>query len=998
MADEQRREAVQEFAKATGGAAPPAGQKVSGFKPSDDLIKLWWDHQQHVAMQGSDLGFQAKDTTLPVTGRLVTVDITAAGKGEDILDALGTLGLTNATAFGKRVSGQLPIDSIDELAKLAGIHAAMPAYATTSVGSVTSQGDAAMRAADARAQFAVSGTGITVGILSDSFDTGPGSYADDVASADLPAGISILADFANGSDEGRAMAQLVHDVAPGSSLAFHTAFNGIADFAQGIIDLKNAGAKVITDDVFYLAEPMFLHGTLAQTVDQVVSEGVAYLSSAGNFGVKSYEAPYRPAPTSAFPHALPFTYQSLHDFDASAATDVAQRFTVNNNESVWLTFQWADPFFSDTGVGAATDLDLLIFSETGNLQAASTTNNIGGDPVEIVFLRNTSGTTQAYDLVLGKFTGPDPTHIKYIDLSAGRFSEHHTFSGAAWGHASTDSAIAVGAAYYQQTPAFGTTPPVVELSSSVSGAPILFDTAGVRLATPLDPDRVDISAPDGADTTFFGSDSDGSGFPNFFGTSASAPHAAAVAALMLEANATLTPAQLYGALEQTAIDMDNPYTSGFDTGKDRATGSGLVDAFVAVGSITSGPTTVFPGTPGDDNYCGASGGDQAAGFVNDLMTGQGGNDCFSPKGGVDTVFGGPGTDALDYSATSVVFGAPPAGAVINLASGVSTDPWGNADFTLELENAQGTELGDWLVGTEADNNTLTGLGGADTAVGLAGNDTLDLGAGNDQGYGYAGNDTVLGGVGNDTAYGSEGTDSLTGGADNDLLVGGTDNDTAYGEAGNDLMFGEGGDDSLNGADGDDVADGGSGNDTIDLGPGNNFGFAGAGIDTVIGNSGQDVLFGQGDNDSLSGGDALDNLLGGAGNDTLDGGGAGDNILGEPGDDSLLGGGGNDVLDGGPGVDQLFGQAGSDTFVHRTGEGSGNSATPDVIADFQGAGGGGFPEDDFLFLDVLAGGATFAPAGGGLAADVWKLTDGAVTEYLKITGVTSLVLGVDYGFF
>jgi Ca2+-binding RTX toxin-like protein len=448
------------------------------------------------------------------------------------------------------------------------------------------------------------------------------------------------------------------------------------------------------------------------------------------------------------------------------------------------------------------------------------------------------------------------------------------------------------------------------------------------------------------------------------------------------------------SVQDTTVTLEGSFPGSFQVTPSPTGGP----AFTTITYDGIGPTTIFPGTPGNDNYCHANGGDQAPGFVNDSMTGLAGNDCFSPKGGVDTVFGGTGVDTLDYSAASVVFGAPPAGAVINLASGVSTDPWGNADFTLELENAQGTEHGDWLVGTEGDGNTLTGLGGNDTAVGLAGNDTLDLGAGNDQGYGYAGNDTITGGVGNDTAYGSEGTDSLTGGADNDLLVGGPDNDTVYGEAGNDLMFGEGGDDSLNGADGDDVADGGDGNDTIDLGPGNNFGFAGAGIDTVIGNSGQDVLFGQGDNDSLSGGEALDNLLGGLGNDTLDGGGAGDNLLGEAGDDVIYGGGGNDVLDGGPGIDQLFGQAGSDTFVHRTGEGSGNSATPDVIADFQGAGGGGFPEDDFLFLDVLAGGATFAPAGGGLAADVWKLTDGAVTEYLKITGVTALVLGVDYGFF
>ena len=1001
MASEKTTQAITEFAQAIGAALPAAGKKATDLKVDDDLITLWWQHRQYVITQGTDQGFKPDAVNIPAKAGYVTVDVTAEGSGAQILQSLLTLGMRDATAFGKLVSGQLPIESIDDLAKLPGVHTAAPSYAITQAGSATSQGDAAMNADDARATFGVNGSGVTVGVMSDSFDTSPSadSYANDVASGDLPAGVVVLDDsFADGSDEGRAMAQLVHDVAPGAGLAFHTAFGGIADFAQGIIDLKNAGAKVIVDDVIYFAEPMFLDGTIAQAVNTVAAQGVAYFSSAGNQSNKSYEAPYRAVPTSASPYVLPYVYQSVHDFDPGAGVDATQRFTLNANQTILLSFQWADPFFTDTGVGASTDLDIFIYDTAGALLTGGLDINVGGNPVEFVALTNTSATTQSYDLIIGNYEGPNPTHIKYVDFQSANFTEHKTNSGASFGHASAEGGEGVGAARYQQTPPFGTNPPLLESFSSLGGAPILFNTSGVRLATPLNPDRVDITAPDGTDTTFFGSDTDGTGFPNFFGTSAAAPHAAAVGALMLDANGALTPTQIYNALEQTAIDMDNPNTAGFDTGKDIATGYGLVDALAAVNAINATHTTIFPGTAGDDNYCGVNGGDQAAGFVNDSMTGQAGNDCFSPKGGVDTVFGGPGTDLLDYSAASVVFGAPAVGAVINLASGVSTDPWGNADFTLELENAQGTELGDWLVGTEADNNVLTGLGGNDTAVGLGGNDTLDLGAGNDQGYGYTGNDTITGGAGNDTVYGSEGTDSLTGGTDNDLLVGGADNDVAYGEGGNDLMFGEGGADALIGGDGDDVADGGDGNDAIDLGPGNNFGFAGAGNDTVIGNSGQDVLFGQGDADYLVGGEALDNLLGGPGNDTLEGGGAGDNILGEAGDDVLIGGLGNDVLDGGAGIDQSFGQAGNDTFVHRSGQGSSNSATPDVVADFLGAGGGGFPEDDFLFLDVLAGGATFAPAGGGLAADVWRLTDGAVTEYIKITGVTALVLGVDYGFF
>ena len=78
------------------------------------------------------------------------------------------------------------------------------------------------------------------------------------------------------------MAEIVHDVAPGAEIAFNTADFGQAAFAQGIVDLSNIGCQVIVDDIYYLAEPYFQDGIIAQAIDKVVKEGVTYFSAAGN--------------------------------------------------------------------------------------------------------------------------------------------------------------------------------------------------------------------------------------------------------------------------------------------------------------------------------------------------------------------------------------------------------------------------------------------------------------------------------------------------------------------------------------------------------------------------------------------------------------------------------------------------------------------------------------------------------------------------------------------
>ncbi|MBF2013934.1 MAG: S8 family serine peptidase [Rivularia sp. T60_A2020_040] len=566
-----------------------------------DLISLQEEYESSLKQDNDDEAFlQSSNLSLPVMeNNLVVIDAVASGDIETLLADLQKLGMQNASSFGSIVSGLFPIESIEQLASLDSLKFAKPAIAITNVGATTSQADAAMNADIARSVFGVDGTGVTVGVLSDSYDYLGGAAAD-VASGDLPGvgnprytkPVKVLQDYLNedASDEGRAMLQLVHDVAPGAELAFRTAFLGQADFANGILELANvAGSDVIVDDIIYFAEPMFQDGIIAQAVDTVVANGVSYFSAAGNYGRNAYESAFNP---SGFRLD---GFGEFHDFDPGADVDTLQSITVPQGSRFSISFQWDSPFFSVSGgAGSPNDLDIFVFDSTGRFVLdGSDDPNISGDPLEVFsFFNDGSYGTDQFNIAISNFNGPNPNLMKYVVLgSSTTINEFDTASGTLYGHANANGAQAVGAASYQDTPRFGTNPPILEDFSASGPTPILFKTDG----TPTNElrQKPEIVAPDGTNTTFFQSDTDGDGFPNFFGTSAAAPHAAAVAALMLEAAPGTSPADIYTALENTALDMDDPSTPGFDTGFDNASGFGLIQADKVLQQLVGNPNPIF---------------------------------------------------------------------------------------------------------------------------------------------------------------------------------------------------------------------------------------------------------------------------------------------------------------------------------------------------------------------------------------------------------------------
>jgi hypothetical protein len=450
----------------------------------------------------------------------------------------------------------------------------------TGEGKVGDQADLILESARVRTSVpnGYDGGGVTVGVLSDSFNR-QGGAADDVASGDLP-NVKVLKEGPEDSDdEGRAMLQLVHDVAPGAKLAFASAFFGEADFAQQIRNLANpdkGNADVICDDIFYFEEPMFQDGPINQAIDDVVQAGIPYFALAGNLGRQAYES----TNISFVNDNIDGNFTTYYDFDPGPGADDRQRITIDNGSTVKLTLQWDDPFFTTNGV--KTDLDILLLK--GNqVVAESTDNNLQNQtPSEFFSFTNdtaTTGTTK-FDVVIRGVAGQVPGRIKYVNYGANSsspitFNEFATSSPTAVPHAGAPLAIGVGAVPYhnQRSP---------ESFTSAGPRTILFNANGSRMLTPDVRAAPVIASIDGVNTTFFGRDfaGDVDKFPNFFGTSAATPNAAAVAALMLDANPNLTPEQIRVRLQNTATDIG-------DNGFDPLTGSGLINAYDAIfGSAT----------------------------------------------------------------------------------------------------------------------------------------------------------------------------------------------------------------------------------------------------------------------------------------------------------------------------------------------------------------------------------------------------------------------------
>lgn len=533
--------------------------------------------------------------------------------------ALKNVGMdvTSTSAPYGIVYGFVPVSALPTIAGMPQLLSVTPGYKpnANSVGVAVNQAQSALNAGTVTQQTGLDGTGVTVGVLSDSVSVFQGGLADSVRTGDLPSNVLNLKEGpTTGEDEGRAMLEQIHDIAPGSSLAFASAFvGGQTGFADSITALATqAKASVIVDDVNYLGEPFFQDGVISQAINNVTTNNnVTYLSSAINASTgNGYLSNFRGVQANV-PGLGAGRYMNF----APSGTAVTQLPITTNTDGVIIGFQYDQPFKTQQPIGSTTDvtsdLDFYVLDAAGNIVAASTSNNLAThEPFEAVQIPSAG----SYTVVVQVFSGPDPGHIEFTRFGNGpdnalavsqQFgSAGGTYYPSSVGHNAAANTIGVGAVPWWAAPPFlGTNPLNSEGFSSAGPSMTVLNPDGTPkyaagATVPITQNPV-VSGTDGNNTSFFipGFIIDTSNppfpgqpatptnlsqnLPSFFGTSSAAPNVAAVVALMKQRNPGLTSSQVRAGLIAGARPLNGQAAGTWN----QQGGYGLVDAVSALAAV-----------------------------------------------------------------------------------------------------------------------------------------------------------------------------------------------------------------------------------------------------------------------------------------------------------------------------------------------------------------------------------------------------------------------------
>ena len=505
-------------------------------------------------------------------GNQVEVDITAEATSQ-LLAQIAGLGGTVISEFPEyhAIRARLPLTRLEQLAGRAEVSQIRTAdYGHSNAGPDT-LGDIAHQAVLVRSSTGFDGSGVRIGVLS----SGVNSLVAEQAAGRLPSTLNIIPGKAGNGDEGTAILEILYTLAPGATLYFATATGGQATMANNIQALADAGCNIILDDWTYFAEGVFQDDIIARKVNTLAAAGILYFSDAQNSGSVlkgnsgTWEGDFLDSGQTVAALA-----GAVHNFGSSASVTPYDALTAASPPSFNGAYElkWSDPLG-----GSSNDYDLFILDAGLTTVLGSSTNIQSGSQNPEEHVNASSGIPAGSRIIIVKHPSA-AVRAMHLDTERGVLAIGTT--GATFGHNAASGAFTMAAVDVQRANGGAFVGGASNYSyfynsdgprrmfyeangTAVTPGNLLFATNGGTVL-----DKPDFTAADCVNTGV-------SGYTIFCGTSAAAPHAGAIAALVLQASPSIPVSQVRTAFTSAALDIEGP-------GWDINSGAGIVMAPAAV--------------------------------------------------------------------------------------------------------------------------------------------------------------------------------------------------------------------------------------------------------------------------------------------------------------------------------------------------------------------------------------------------------------------------------